>query len=124
MGCGDRDAGLFLDRHAGAINPRMIAGAGELFGPNTEICVVAGGQTAAFFDIEKDDGSGSKPFGLGSIHGVLCILDSDSFCRASLLSSRLSRPRYKTRKPKPRERRNSRLPRHVFVLSPGGGLSQ
>src|SRR6266436_1602402 len=63
----------------------MKAGAREFFGPNTEIRVVTGGQTAAFFNIQKDDGAGSEAFGPRSIHSALCILDSDSFCRGFIL---------------------------------------
>ena len=40
------------------------------------------------------------------------------------LNSLLSRPRYKTRKPNPKSRKEFRLPSQVVVLSPGGGLSQ
>jgi len=61
----------------------MIAGAGELFGPSAVIRVVVGGQTAAFFDIEKDDGAGSEAFGLRSSYGILRVLGSVSFCRGS-----------------------------------------
>ena len=63
----------------------MIAGAGEFFRPNGEIRVVVGGQTAAFFDIEKDDGAGSEALGLRSSCGILRVLGSVLFCRGFIL---------------------------------------
>src|SRR6266849_4913853 len=63
----------------------MKAGAREFSGPNTEIRVVAGGQTAAFFDIEKDDGAGTEAFGLRGSCGILRVLGSDFFCRGFIL---------------------------------------
>src|SRR6202140_1463835 len=63
----------------------MKAGAREFFGPNAEIRVVAGGQTAAFFDIEKDDGAGSEAFGLRSSCSILRVLGSVLFWRGFIL---------------------------------------
>src|ERR1700731_1024075 len=63
----------------------MKTGAGEFFGPNAEIRVVAGGQTAAFFDVQENNRSRGEAFGSRSIHGALCILDSDPFCRGFIL---------------------------------------
>src|SRR5260370_23337492 len=59
----------------------MITGAREFFGPHAEIRVVVGRETAAFFDIEKDDGPGSEAFGLRGSCGILRVLGSVSSCR-------------------------------------------
>jgi len=63
----------------------MITGAGEFFGPKAEIGVIVGGQTAAFFDIEKDDGAGSEAFSLRSGGSIPRVLDSVSSCRDFIL---------------------------------------
>src|SRR6266566_4919261 len=63
----------------------MITGAGEFFRPNAKIRVIVGGQTAAFFDIEKDDGAGSEAFALRSGCSIPRVLDSVSSCRDFIL---------------------------------------
>src|SRR5205823_525276 len=63
----------------------MITGAGEFFGPNAEIGVIVGGQSAAFFDIEKDDGTGSEAFPLRSGRSIARVLGSVSSCRDFIL---------------------------------------
>src|SRR6267378_5744729 len=85
IGRSDRDSRALLHRHAGAIDTWTIAGASEFFGPNGEIRVVVGGQTAAFFYIEKEDGAGREAFGLCGGGGIFRILKSDSFCRGFIL---------------------------------------
>src|SRR5260370_16751521 len=47
--------------------------------------MVVGGQTAAFFDIEKNDGAGSEAFGFRGSRGILRVLGSVSFCSGFIL---------------------------------------
>src|SRR5712664_25262 len=47
--------------------------------------MVVGGQTAAFFDIEKNDGAGSEAFGFRSSRGILRVPGSVLFCSGFIL---------------------------------------
>ena len=85
---GDGLAGSVVDGLAAGVDAGKIAGVRDCLGPGEQVGGLLGGEAAALFLIEKEDGVGGEVFALCRGDGGCCVLllqGRRAWCRSALL---------------------------------------